>query len=55
MNEFLSVVKDLKIYNSDEDKKFFVSGIYPDNSGVKFTVSDEEGNVYTINIKFCKG
>ncbi len=54
MNEFLSVVKDLKIYNSDENKKFYVSGIYPDNSGVKFTINDEEGNAYSSTLSFAK-
>ncbi|MCJ7857020.1 SGNH/GDSL hydrolase family protein [Lachnospiraceae bacterium NSJ-143] len=54
MNSFLSVVRNVKVFNSDVDKKLFVSGIYPESSGIKFTVSDTEGNTYNSFLSYAK-
>lgn len=52
MNAFLSTVKSTKVFNSADDKEFFVSGIYPERSKITFVISDEKGNKYKSELKF---
>lgn len=51
-NAFLSTVKSAKVFNSADDKEFFVSGIYPERSKTTFVISDEKGNKYKSELKF---
>ncbi|MCI1959146.1 MAG: SGNH/GDSL hydrolase family protein [Clostridia bacterium] len=54
MDNFLSAVSDVKVYNCDVDKKFYVSGITKDRNGITFTIKDENKDIYTSYLPYSK-
>lgn len=52
MDNFLSAVSSVKIFNCDKDKKFYVSGITKDKNGLTFAIKDENNDVYTSYLPY---
>ena len=54
MNNFMAAVEDIKIFNSEAGKRFFINGIFPEQNSIRFAVNDDSGNVYTSEVEYSK-
>jgi len=52
MDDFLSSVSGVQIFNCSLDKKFYVSGISKTDSGLTFAVNDSVGESYTAFLPY---
>lgn len=52
MDHFLCGIDDVRIFNSDENKKYFIEGVYPGKEGVTVKAADTAGGSFSGTLRY---